>query len=185
MDATSLSLTPSAATLIHGPLAITSRLLEESVSSDERITLMGVLICMLSSISDESTDQDGPAYLMFLAAIQTLRHLEEARRVVTTMRSRMGTSSPEVSNGRAEERLREMAANGAKLSALRVSQNFGQTLNGWIRRHFVRTTGTSGNLPIGVTNPNPRYTSIPEGSVLNLEWYLTWLSGESSLLVML
>lgn len=185
MHATSLSLTPSAARLIHGPLTITSRLLEESVSSDERITLMAALISMLSSISDENSEAEGPGYLMFLASIRTLRHLEEARRVVTTTRSRMETWSQEGSSGQAGMRLAEMAANGARLSALRVSQSFGQTLNGWIRRHFVPTTGTSENLPIGVTNPSPRYTSIPEGSILSLEWYLTWLNGESSLLVML
>uniref|UniRef100_A0A8E7G2H2 Replication-associated protein n=1 Tax=Zosterops erythropleurus Genomoviridae sp. TaxID=2814957 RepID=A0A8E7G2H2_9VIRU len=185
MPVTSLSLTPSAGTLIHGPLTTISLIWERSASLEERITLMRVLISMLSSISAASSDPETPANLMCTAAIRTFHHQKASRKVVMTTRSRMETLSQEGSHGQASMELCRMAISGAKSSELRVSNYFGNVLNDWIQRHFAPITETSENSPIGDIDLYRRSTSIPPGSILSLEWYLSWLHGEDSVLTMI
>nr|QTE03623.1 MAG: replication-associated protein [Fringilla montifringilla Genomoviridae sp.] len=174
--------THSAATLMHGPLMTIWHSLVVSVSLDESITLMGVLISMLSAISPGSFVQDDPMSLMLEASTLTLRHLEEGRRAVTTMRSKMETWSLEGYLGRAEEEFTRMCLRGALLSVKKVRESFGNVLHDWIHVRCAPITTASEHMRTGATDPLLWSTNIPPGSNLSSEWYLSWLSGERSLL---
>ncbi|ASH99168.1 putative ORF3 protein [Giant panda associated gemycircularvirus] len=174
--------THSAAILMHGPLMTISHFLAASASLDESCTLMEVLISMLSAISPGNFDLDDPMFLMLRAATLTLNHLEEGRRAVTTMRSKMEMWSLEGSSGRAEEEFTKMCLRGALLSVRKVRGTFGNVLHDWIRVRCAPTTTHFEHMQTGATNPPLYDTNIPPGSNLNSEWYLSWLAGERSLL---
>jgi len=174
--------THSAATLMHGPLMTIWHFLAVSVSLDESCMLMEVLISMLSAISPESFDPEDPMSLMLQATTLTLRHLEEGRNAVTTMRSKMEMWSPEDSLGRAEEEFTKMCLRGALSSVKKVRASFGNVLHDWIHVRCAPITTASEHMRTGSTDPLLFSTNIPPGSNLSSEWYLSWLSGERSLL---
>lgn len=168
---------------MNGPLSTILDHLERSVSWDEKITLMEVLISILSSTSVGNSGLDEQMSLMLTAATRTLCHLEAAHGVVGTTQQRMERLWQEGSHGQASLHLCEMAIRGARLSALRVSQNFGSCLKLWLQRNFAPPTPPSGSSPTGDSPPTPFDTRPTTPFTFNLDEYLTWVHGENSLLV--
>lgn len=168
---------------MNGPLSTILDHLERSVSWDEKFTLMEVLISILSSTSAGSSGLDEQMSLMLTAAIRTLSHLEVALGVVGTTQQRMERLLQEDCHGQASLQLCEMAIRGARLSALRVSQNFGSCLKLWLRRNFAPPTPPSENSPTGDSPSSPFDTRQTTPFTFDLDEYLSWMHGENSLLV--
>lgn len=168
---------------MNGPLSTILDHLERSVSWDEKFTLMEVLISILSSTSVVNSGLDEQISLMLTAATRTLSHLEVALGVVGTTQQRMERLWEEGSHGQASLQLCEMAIRGARLSALRVSQNFGSCLKLWLQRNFAPPTPPSENSPTGDSQPNQPVTRQTTPFSFDLDEYLTWVHGENSLLV--
>lgn len=170
---------------LNGPFWTIFQALELSASLDEKITLMEVLTSMFSVISDPRNNPDEPISLMSTATTQTLSHLGVVRTAVTTMQSKMETLLQGGYRGRAEVDFLKLKIHGARLSAQKVERSFLTCFEAWIRKHSspsgLSSTGTQ-------TQPTPNDTNpmwVPLGSNLSLEWYLSWLDGEESLLRMI
>ncbi|ASH99147.1 putative ORF3 protein [Giant panda associated gemycircularvirus] len=170
---------------LNGTFWSISVALEQSVSLRERTTLMGVLISMLSAISDENSGPDDPISLMLEAATRTLRHQEVVQSSVGTMQSKMETLLQGGWHGRAQVDFLRLRINGARLSEQKTSSSFGSLLKSWIQKHSQLSTHHSESLLTGDSGLSPSPTFIPMGSNLSLEWYLSWLNGENSLLDMI
>lgn len=164
------------------PFQTICRRLERSVSSDEKITLMEVLTSMLFWISEGRSNPDDPISLMSEATTRTLRHLEVVRESVTTMQSRMETLLQGGWRGRAEVDYLKLRINGARLSRQKVETSFLTCFESWIQRHLSLVGRSSTSTPTPPTPPSPNPMWVPMGSNLSLEWFLSWLDGENSLL---
>jgi hypothetical protein len=182
MHDTSFSLTLRPADLIRGPLATTFQALERSVSLPERITLMEVLTSTLSLISGVSSGPETVEYLMWKASTQTLAHLEAIQEADTTMRRRMEISSRGVSRGRAEEELLRLRLHGIGSSLRHVLKLFETTFGNWLRKKLYSGPERSNTISPRNTLSRDLPTFIQWDSSLTWEWYLTWLSGEDSVL---
>lgn len=170
---------------LSGPFSTISVLLERSASLPERIMLMEVLISTFSAISDEKSSLDDPITLMSRASTQTLSHLVDVQEKVGIMRQKMETLLQGAWRGRAEVDFLRLRINGAKLSAQKVERSFLTCYANWIRR-LLLPNGPS--LIDTQTQPTPLEQNpmwVPLGSNLSLEWYLSWLDGEESLLRLL
>lgn len=168
---------------MNGPLSTILDHLERSASWEEKFTLMEVLISILSSTSAGSSGLDEQMSLMLTAATRTLSHLEVALGVVGTTQRRMERLLQEDCHGQASLQLCEMAIRGARLSALRVSQNFGSCLKLWLRRNFAPPTPPSESSPTGDLQQTPFDTRPTTPFSFDLDEYLSWVHGENSLLV--
>ena len=143
---------------------------------------MEVLISMFSAISDERSSPDDPITLMSKATTQTLCHLVDVREKVGIMRQKMETLLQGAWRGRAEVDFLRLRINGAKLSAQKVERSFLTCYANWIRRLSSPGGPNSTDTPTPSTpiDTNPMW--VPLGSNLSLEWFLSWLDGEESLL---
>lgn len=137
---------------------------------------------MLSAISPGSLDPDDPMSLMLEAAIRTSAHLTVVLTTVGTMRQKMETWSQEGYLGRAEEEFTKMCLRGALSSGKKVRASFGNVLHDWILRRCAPITAASEHMQTGSIDPLLFSMNIPPGSNLSSEMYLSWLSGEISLL---
>ena len=185
MPNTFSSLTVSPRGLMSGPLTTISRHLVQNASLPERIMLIEVLISTLSLLSSENFDPDDPISLMLEASIRTLRHLEATRQAATTMQQNMETSLREGSSVLAEVEFQRLQLRGIGLSQLQVVENFGILFESWLQRR-LSSDGERSRDTLGTNLPKKgRPTFIQSGSNLSWEWYLSWLSGEETLLTLI
>ena len=120
---------------------------------------------------------------MLTAATRTLAHLEAAQKLDTTTRSRMDALWREGSHGQASMELLKMARSGGRSSVLRVQKSFGDCLRNWIHAVFVSTTAASDHTATTGIKRNHHGTPIHPISDFDLTWYLSFLNGETPLLV--
>ncbi|MGL9687928.1 MAG: hypothetical protein ACQBVK_04170, partial [Candidatus Phytoplasma sp. TWB_XP] len=156
--------------------------LEQSVSSDEKITLLRVLISTFSLISEERSNPDEQITLMLEAITRTLSHLEVVQRAVGTMRQRMEMLLQAGWGGRAQVDLLKLKIHGAKLSGQKVERSFLTLFGNWIQRALCSNTKKSSDTPTSFTPKTENPMWVPMGSGLSWEWYLSWMNGEESLL---
>lgn len=182
MQNTSSSRTLSQRGLMSGPLTTISRHLVQNASLQERIMLLEVLISTLSLLSSGSFDPDDPISLMLEASIRTLAHLEATQEAVTTMQSRMARSSQEGLSVLAEVEFQRLQLRGIGLSQLQVLENFGTLFESWLQRRLSSDGKRSRDSLVTSSPKSARPTFIQSGSNLSWEWYLSWMSGEETLL---
>jgi len=175
----------SLATYLNGPFSSISAALELSASLAEKIMLLKVLTSMFSAISDESSGPDDLTFLMSMAATQTLCHLEVVQSSVGTMQSRMETLLQEGWGGRAQVDFLRLRISGARLSAQKVGTSFSDLYKNWTQSLSSSDTANFSTTPTGTTPKSENPMWVPMVSNLTLEWYLTWLHGEESLLEMI
>lgn len=156
---------------------------DQSASLEESCMLMEVFISMCSAVGRTSSDRGVWISSMLTAATRTLCHLEAALKLDTTTRSRMDALWQEGSSGQASMELLRMARSGGRSSVLRVQQSFGDCLRNWIHAVFVSTTEASRPSASTGTKRNHLGTPIHPISDFDLTWYLSFLNGETPLLV--
>ncbi|WGO62801.1 hypothetical protein [Genomoviridae sp.] len=177
--------TLNAARSLSGTFSTISRLLEVSVSLDEKITLMEVLTSMFSSILEGRSSPDDPIFLMSEATTRTLCHLEVVRKAVGTMRQKTETLLQGGWQGRAQIDFLQLRISGALSSMRKVEKSFLTSYANWIQRHLFSDTESCWNTPTDTSPNGSNPMWVPLGSNLSLEWYLSWLDGEESLLQMI
>ena len=139
----------------------------------------------VEAISDGNFDHDDKTCLMSMATTQTFNHLEVVRSSVTTMQSRMEMLLQGGWQGRAQVDFLKLRISGAKLSAQKVGSSFSSLFSDWTRSLSSSDTGNCSTMPTGTTPKESSPMWVPLGSNLSLEWYLSWLDGEESLLEMI
>nr|WQA30110.1 MAG: rep protein [Cressdnaviricota sp.] len=181
MHGTSLLHTRSAVILMNGPLMTILDLLERSVSWDEKLMLMEVLISMFSAISAESFDPDEPTSLMLMATTRTSNALKGILERVQNTRAKMETLSPVGSrlDPCPLKSFHGLKIRGLRSSAAKIEQNFMRLLKTSVLGTSLPSSDPcmpmlSGNGPRSVWN-----TSVPPGSRLQMELFLSWLASES------
>lgn len=178
----SSSLTLNLESFLSGPFWTIFQALEQSVSSDEKITLMEVLISTFSLISAEKNSPDEEITLMLEAITRTLSHQKVVQRAVGTMRQKTETLLQGGWGGRAQVDFLKLRMHGARLSAQKVERSFLTLFGNWIQRALCSNTKRSSDTPTSFMPRTENPMWVPMGSGLSWEWYLSWMSGEESLL---
>lgn len=181
----SYSLTPNAGSSTLSMLSIICHHLELSVSSDANLTLMEVLTSMLSSILADGTLPEEATRLMLEATIQTSHHLVAVQKAVGITRQKRETLLREGLNDRAEVAYLEMITSGMRSSTNQTSQRFGSVFRGWIQRQQLPSSLSYELTPRGPMLFSLSNTNQTLSTPLTLEWYLSWIDGEGSLLEMI
>ena len=181
----SYSLTPNAGSSTLSMLSIICHHLELSVSSDANLTLMEVLTSMLSWILDDGTLQEEPTRLMLEATIQTSRHLEAVQKAVAITRRKKATLLQAGLSDRAEVAYLEMIISGMRSSTNQTISRFGSVFRGWIQRQQLPSSLSYELTPRGPMLFSLSDTNETLTTPLTLEWYLSWIDGEGSLLEMI
>lgn len=166
-------------------LSITCHHLERSASLEGNLTLMEVLTSMLSWILDDGTLQEEPTRLMLEATIQTSRHLEAVQKAVTTTQRKKATLLQAGLSDRAEVAYLEMIISGMRSSTNQTNSRFGSVFRGWIQRQQLPSSLSYELTPRGPMLFSLSDTNETLTTPLTLEWYLSWIDGEGSLLEMI
>lgn len=136
--------------------------LERSVSLDEKITLMGEFISMLSLCGTKSISQEMSVYSMWTDATQMYSLAGEHRKRCTIMLRRMETLSQEDWKGRAERSFISLARRGLASSWQRLETSFLSLCRNWILGHFALASDLFELMPIGDTENLVIHTSLPQ-----------------------
>lgn len=176
----SSSRTRNALTLMSGPFQTISHHWDVSASSAERTTLMEVLISMFSAISAESFDPDERTSLMCTVTTRTSSGLSEILGRARSTQQRTERLWPAASTEEASlERLwSTLKVRGLRSSAAKIEQSFLKLLRIVVHGTSLPNLGASTSLPSGSGPSSAWNTSVPPGSCLQMEIFLTWLNTE-------
>lgn len=139
---------------------------------------------MLSSILDEGTLPESSTRLMLEASIQTSLHLEGVLKAATTMQRKKATLLQAGLSDRAEVAYLEMTISGMRSSTNQTNSRFGSVFRGWIQRLQLPSSLSYELMPRGPMLFSLSDTNQTLTTPLTLEWYLSWIDGEGSLLEM-